>query len=171
MNEKNDSEQKNEPEASSNFEIKEDGPAKYRALMIKQQNMLMGVLGGIAASVVGNALWIGVFLVGYKIDFLVVGVGFFIGYGVKYLGKGIEPKFGYVAGIITLLSSLSAYFILGCILFSKGKHISFFSVFTYMNFRTAFYLLQGIIGPLDILFCLGAIGTAYYFSFKPIKEF
>jgi hypothetical protein len=171
MNEKNASEQKNESEAVSSFEIKEDGPAKYRALMIKKQNVLMGVVGGIAASIVGNALWIGVFLLGYKIDFLVVGVGFFIGYGVQYLGKGIEKKFGYVAGIITLLSSLSAYFILGCLLFSKGKHIPFFSVFTYMNFRTALYLLQGIIGPLDILFCLGAIGTAYYFSFKPIKEF
>jgi hypothetical protein len=173
MSEKNTPEQNknSEVEATLNFEIKEDGFAKYRDLMIKKQNMLMGILGGVGAAIIGNAVWIVIIQLGYKIDFLALGVGFFIAFGVKYLGKGIEPKFGYTAGVITLFSLLVAYFLIGCLLFAKGNHISFFSVFAHMNFTTAIYLLRGIIGALDVLFCLGSIGVAYYFSFKPLKEF
>jgi hypothetical protein len=171
MTENKPAEKKTEPEALSNFEIKEDGPAKYRELMRKNQKLPLGILGGIAGSIIGNAAWIGIFLLGYKIDFLALCVGFLIGYSVKYLGKGVEPKFGYAAGAIALFSTLAAYFLIGCILFAKGNHIAFFSVFTHMNVTTTLFLLKGVIGAFDVLFCLGAIGIAYYFSFKPLKEF
>jgi hypothetical protein len=133
--------------------------------------MTMGIAGGIGASVVGNAFWIGISLLGYKIDFLALCVGFFIGFCVKYFGKGLEPKFGYAAGAIALVSTLIAYFLLGCILFGKVNHLPFLSVFTHMNLTTALYLLRGVIKFGDVVFCLGAVGIAYYFSFKPLKEF
>jgi hypothetical protein len=98
-------------------------------------------------------------------------VGFFIGYSVKFLGKGLEPKFGYAAGAIAFIGILVTYFLLGCILFGKVNHIAFLSVFTHMNITTALYLLRGVIKFLDVIFCLGAVGIAYYFSFKPLKEF
>ncbi len=158
-------------EASLNFEIKEDGPAKYRELMRKNQKMPLGVLGGIAGAIIGNTVWIGIFLLGYKIDFLALCVGFFIGYSVRFLGKAVEPKFGYVAGGIALLNTFFAYFIIACILFAKVNHISFFAVFAHMNLTTALFLLKGVIGFLDVLFLLGASGLAYYYSFKPLKEF
>ena len=171
MNENKAAEQNCGPDTSSSFEIKEDGFAQYRELMTKKQNMTMGIIGGIAASIVGNAVWIGITLLGYKIDFLALCVGFFIGYSVKFLGKGIGPKFGYAAGTIAFVSTLIAYFLLGCILFGKVNHISFLSVFNHMNITTALYLLRGVIKFWDVIFCLGAVGIAYYFSFKPLKEF
>jgi hypothetical protein len=158
-------------EASLDFEIKEDGFAKYRDLMTKKQNMLMGVLGGVGAAIIGNALWVLLIQMGTKIDFLVLAVGFFIGFGVKYFGKGLNPKFGYAAGAITLVSVIITYFLISCSLFAKHENISFLAVFSHMNATTAFWLLRGIMKGLDLLFCLGAIGIAYYFSFKPLKEF
>jgi hypothetical protein len=172
MNEKKTEAQKMTTEASNCFEIKEDGFAKYRDLMLKSQRMPFGILGGLGASLVGNAVWIGILLLGYKIDFLVLCVGFFIGYSIRYFGKAIEPKFGYVAGAIAFVGTVAAYFIIGCILFVKVNHIAFFSVFAHMNFSMALFLMWKTLGHfLDILFCLGAVGIAYYFAFKPLKEF
>ncbi len=176
MSENKTPEQKSEPETTSTFEINEDGPAKYRELMKKRQSIPMGILGGIAASIIGNAIWIGVLLLGYKIDFLALCIGFFIGYSVKFLGKGLEPKFGYIAGAIALLSTLSAYFTIGCILFSKVNHIAFLSVFSHLDFTTALYLIRGAMGKgttefFNVIFTISSIGIAYYFSFKPLKEF
>jgi hypothetical protein len=157
-------------EASTSFEIKEDGFAKYRDLMLKKQNMLLGILAGIGAAIVANALWIGLIQLGQKIDFLVLAVGFGIAYAVRYFGKGVEPKFGYAAAAIAFVSIIITYFLIGCILFAKGKNLAFFSVFTYMNLTTALYLLRGIMKTLDVLFWFGAVGVAYYFAFKPLKE-
>jgi hypothetical protein len=171
MNDKQTADTKKVQEASLNFEIKEDGPAKYRELMRKNQKLPMGVVGGVAGALIGNAVWIGVFLIGYKIDFLALCVGFFIGYCVRYLGKGVEPKFGYAAGVIAFFSTMLAYFTIGCILFARVNHIGFLSVFTHMNVTTALFLIKGVIGFLDVLFLLGATGLAYYYSFKPLKEF
>jgi hypothetical protein len=130
----------------------------------------MGILAGVGAAIVANALWVVIIQLGQKIDFLVLGVGFAIAYAVKYFGKGIQPKFGYAAAAIAFVSILLTYFLIGCILFAKGKHLAFFSVFTYMNFTTAFYLLRGIMRTLDVLFWFGGVAVAYYFAFKPIKE-
>jgi|WetSurMetagenome_2_1015567.scaffolds.fasta_scaffold568469_1 hypothetical protein len=171
MEEKKTAPQKDSPEASLNFEIKEDGPAKYRELMRKSQKMTLGILGGIAGAIIGNMVWIGIFLAGYKIDFLALCVGFFIGYSVRFLGKAVEPKFGYVAGGIAFFNTLIAYFIIACLLFSKVNHISFFAVFTHMNLTTAMFLLKGVVGFLEVLFIGGATGLAYFYSFKKLKEF
>jgi hypothetical protein len=169
MNEKKQNDPKNDQEVSS-FEISDNGPAKYRELMLKNQKMSMAILGGIAAGIIGIIVWIGAFLIGYKIDLFALGVGYFIGFGSRYLGKAVEPKFGYVAGAIAFLFVFIGDEILGCLLFAKSTHVSIFSILSNLTPSTGFFVLKAVLGPVDILFWLAAIGLAYYFSFKPLKQ-
>lgn len=157
---------------SANFEISDDGFEKYKVLMKRRQNPNLGIVGGAGAAFAGIVVWTGVMqLTGYKLDWMALATGFLIGYATRFFGKAIEPSpCGYVAGGLALICSILGNLLTACILFSHIKKVSFFSLLAQLNPTSALYFLRAVIGPFDVIFCLGAIFLAYYFSFKKIKE-
>jgi hypothetical protein len=157
-------------ETSSVFEISEDGFQKYSRLMLKNQNFFMGIIGGLAAFIAGVGLWTGtMLLLSYKLDWMALGVGLMIGFSVRLLGKGVEWKFGIIGAILAFFGSISGNLLTACIIFSHGKSISLFSVILQLTPKTELYFLKAVIGPFDVIFCIGAILIGYYFAFKPLK--
>jgi hypothetical protein len=157
--------------ASSDFEVSDDGFEKYKVLMENRQNMAFGIAGGAGAAVVGTIVWAEVVqLTGYKLDWMALAIGFLIGYAIRFFGKAVAPSpYGYVAGALALCCSLTGNLLTACIMFSHIKKVSFFTLLTQLNLTSALYFLRAVIGPFDVIFCLGAIFLAYYFSFKRIK--
>lgn len=164
----------NKPHKASpaNFEVSDDGFEKYKTLMINRQNPVKGIAGGTGAAVVGIIVWTEIMqLTGYKLDWMALVMGFLIGYAIRFFGKAVEPSpFGYAAGILAFLSSITGNILTACIIFSHIKKVSLFSLLAQLNPASALYFLRAVIGPFDVIFCLGAIFLAYYLSFKKIKE-
>ena len=168
-NKKNGSAPKNS-ETSADFEIADNGFEKYSLLMKQQQTLGLGIVGGLIAFVVGLGAWTGIMLlVSYKLDWMALSVGLLIGFSIRLLGKGVEPVYGIVGGILAFMSSIAGNILTACIIFAHGKSISFLSVLQQLNIQTALYFLKAVVGPFDIIFCIGAILLGYYFAFKPLK--
>jgi hypothetical protein len=158
--------------SSTDFEISDDGFEKYKFQMKNRQNRFTGIMGGIGAAFIALIAWAGIMqLTGYKLDWMALATGYCIGYAIRFFGKAVEPSpFGYVAGALALLCSLAGNLLTACIIFSHIKKDSFLSLLMQLNVSSALYFLKAVIGPFDVIFCLGAIFLAYYFSFKKIKE-
>lgn len=165
-------EEKKTSTESESFEISDNGFEKYSRLMKKNQKFGIGIVFGIIAMIVGIIVWTGtMLLISYKLDWMALGVALLIGYSIRFFGKGVEPRFGITGAILAFIGSITGNLFTACIMFARGvKNHSFLLVVSQLNPGTAFYFLKAVIGPFDVIFCLGAMFIAYYFAFKPIKE-
>jgi len=170
MHDKKDIPEKKKSAASSDFEILENGFEKYSQLMKLKQNLVLGIAGGLGAMIVGIGFWTGAMLLtSNKLDFMALGVGLLIGYSIRTIGKGVEPSFGVIGAVLGFLSSIVGNILTACIIFAHGKNISLISVILQLNPNTALYFLKAVVGPFDVIFCIGAVLLGYYFAFKHLK--
>ena len=67
-----------------------------------EQNLLIALLAGIAAAVVGTIVWAAITVTtGYQIGYMAIAVGFIVGYAVR-LGNGIDKIFGVLGAALAL---------------------------------------------------------------------
>jgi hypothetical protein len=88
------------------------------------QNLQMGMLGGIIGATIGAAAWAGITVAtGYQIGWMAVGVGFLVGYGVRAMGNGISKQFGIVGAILALVGCLAGNLFSVCAAVSRQEDI------------------------------------------------
>jgi hypothetical protein len=132
-----------------------------------QQNFALAVPAGLAAAIVGAAVWAGVtFATQTKIGLIAVAVGFLVGYAIRVAGKGIDAKFG-------LLGALCAAFgwALGTVLSDVAflaQHVNrpFLDVLAQLGPNRITSLATDLAGPMDLLFLGIAVYEGHKFSFK-----
>lgn len=138
--------------------------------MRDQQNLAMGILGGLIAAIVGAALWATITaLTHYQIGWMAVGVGFLVGFGVRLLGKGMDQKFGVVGALFSLLGCLCGNLLVVCILVAKYQGIPLIELITRLDLPIIFDLMGKNFNPMDLLFYGIAVYEGYKFSFRPIS--
>jgi len=143
----------------------------YMNELRKEENLLMGLLMGFAASLVGAVLW-GVITVttGYQIGFMAIGIGLMVGFAVRFGGKGLSPVFGISGAILALLGCVvgNLFSVIGFIANEGG--ISVFDVLPLVDVETAILLLKESAQPMDFLFYAFAIYEGYRFSIRQVTE-
>lgn len=83
---------------------------------------------------------------------MAVGVGFLVGFAVRFGGKGIDPIFGYLGAILSLLGCLLGNLFSAMGFFAEVQSVSFFDVLGGLNVSLAVELLKVTFPPMDILF-------------------
>ena len=84
--------------------LTEEKIVQYREKLKLEQNLPMGIASGAGAATVGAAVWALVTVgTGYQIGWMAVGVGFLVGYSIRFFGKGIDPIFGVIGGAFIIL--------------------------------------------------------------------
>jgi hypothetical protein len=157
-------------EMESVFEVDQKDYSKYLSYCKSKENLVMAIIGGAIVSVVVIALWpVLVKLTGYKVGWMVLIQGFASGYAVKKLGKGISPGFGILAGIMTFLTWLAGNLLTACVIFSRIKNVSFFSILSNMDVPSAFDFLKAFLGPIDFLIGIAAVYAAYYLGYRRLQ--
>lgn len=148
--------------------------AKYEQFMrdVKsKQNLTLAVVGGFAASVVAAVLWaLLTYATNYKIGFAAVGVGFLVGYAVRFFGKGISPAFGIVGAVFALFGCVFGDFLATIIAASQIEGASASMIFTALLSSPGIVLeiLQESFSPMDLLFYGIAVYEGYKYSFLQI---
>ena len=127
------------------------------------ENLPLAVVGGLAASLIGAAVWALIAIItNYQIGWIAIGVGFLTGFAVKFLGRGVSPVFGVIG---------AAFALLGCVLGNLFTIVHFGTVETGMGFfellfaldlRTIVEVMTDSFQPMDALF----YGLALYAGFK-----
>jgi hypothetical protein len=124
------------------------------------------VLGGLIALVVGAGLWAAISsTTGMQIGWMAIGVGFLVGFAVRWLGRGTEPVYGYLGALLALIGCLLGNVLAYSIILARFEGVGalsyFFSVlptfgtFIFKNFQ-----------PIDLLFYALAMYQGYSFSFR-----
>jgi len=162
---------KKHADADAMFEVSDDGFEKYRELLLKKQNMRKGIMAGIAAAFLALVLWVPLMYYSHC-DYIwtLLAFGLIIGYAVRQFGKGITPKFGVNAAIISGVTMLICIVVTPYIFFSYDfgikQLLSIFGQFSHSVPR----LIMSMYMPINILFCIGTVIIAYVLSFKQVKE-
>ncbi|MBA4389054.1 MAG: hypothetical protein C0404_13820 [Verrucomicrobia bacterium] len=131
----------------------------------------MGIAGGLVAALVGAAVWAAVTIATkYQIGFMAVGVGFIVGYSVRFLGKGINNTFGIAGAILALGGCVLGNLATACGFVAAQESVPFTSIFftTLVNPSIALGLLKAMFSPMDLLFYAIAGYEGYRFSFREI---
>lgn len=130
-----------------------------------EQNFTMGLVGGIAAAVVGAVIWALITVTtNYQIGWMAVGVGFLVGYAVRMLGKGSDQKFGAAGAVIALLGCVAGNLLTVLIVVSRQENIGLTALFAGLTPALVVELLKETFQPMDLLFYGIAVYEAYKFS-------
>lgn len=166
--------QEDSQDAKEQAPVVEVDQARYQQLLNEiegNQNLQLGILGGIIAALIGATVWAVVTVVtGYQIGWLAVGVGFLVGYAVRISGKGISKIYGVVGAVLSLLGCLAGNLFSVCAILSKQEGIPFFDILTRLNPQIIMDLMTATFGIIDLLFYGIAIYEGYRFSFRRITE-
>jgi hypothetical protein len=96
-------------------------------------NLIMGLIGGGVAMLVSAIIWgVITYITEYQIGYMSIGVGFLVGFAVRYFGKGHSMIFGLSSAVMALIGC-----VLGNLLFFTGviareEGVSFLEVFFFL---------------------------------------
>lgn len=134
-----------------------------------QQNLFLGFVGGLGASLVGAALWMIVtVMTGYQIGWMAIGVGFLVGIAVRYAGKGIDMKFAVMGAGLALFGCLLGNLLAICQLIANDQQIPFMAIMQGLTPVVAAEILIATFTPIDLLFYGFALYQGYQFSTRQI---
>ncbi len=151
--------------------ITEEKILRYREKLLLEQNLSMGVAGGVGAALVGATIWATVTVAtGYQIGWMAVGVGFLVGYSVRFLGKGIEKMFGLVGGSLALVGCLLGNFFSMIGFAAKSEHMDVLDILSSIDYGLVPDIMIEAFSPMDLLFYGIAVYEGYRFSIRQITQ-
>ncbi len=147
-------------------------PAQTQELMAglrAEQNLVMGIVGGSLAAVVGAILWATVTVAtGFQIGWMAVGVGFMVGRTVGVLGRGVERPFGYAGAALSLCGCLIGNLLSVCVIVAQQQELALSFVLTHLNPAAIPELMAVTFHPMDLLFYGLAVYQGYRFAFRRV---
>ena len=151
--------------------IDEATAARVLSHMRIEQSLSRALVGGLVGAAVGAGVWAGITVAtGYQIGFMALGVGLLVGVLVRALGKGIDPVFGFVGGAFAILGCLTGNLLSGCSFLAVDQGIPFGTVVADLDPNMAWFILQVMFDPIDLLFYGIAIYEGYRFSFRQVTQ-
>ncbi len=136
-----------------------------------EQKLVMAMLAGLVAAVVGASLWAAVTVAtGFQIGWIAIGIGFAVGYTIRQVGKGIDQVFGVVAAGLSLLGCglgnlLSvAYFV------ADAESIPYVELLARLDLDVAIEIMTATFDPMDIVFYAIAVYFGYRSAFRELTD-
>ncbi len=164
-------ENQTEQPAESAPALTEDKILQYREKLKLEQNLPLGIAGGAAAAIVGAAVWALVTVgTGYQIGWVAVGVGFIVGYSIRFLGKGVDNIFAIVGGALALFGCLLGNFFSLVGFAAKSENVDVFSILFSIDYSLVPGIMIESFSPMDLLFYGIAAYEGYKFSIRQITE-
>jgi hypothetical protein len=136
-----------------------------------EQNLGMGVVGGLMGMVIGAVLWAVITVVtDYQIGWMAIGVGFLVGLGVQLLGKGLSSSFGVAAAVLAGVGCLLGNFLVIIGFVSQEFGLTYGEIFAELDGATMVELMTATFQPMDLLFYGLAIYTGYRGGFRKMTQ-
>jgi hypothetical protein len=142
---------------------------RYMQGLRDQQNLVAALLGGVATSAVGAALWAVItYLSGYKFGIMAIVLGFLVGKVVLKVGRGIDIQFRIIGAVLALISCLAGDGLAYCISLAKYQGVSIMSVFSQVQSAGLIWFFKTIIDGGDLIFYAIAVYEGFRFSAKKL---
>ena len=98
-----------------------------------QPNLFMGLVGGVIAMLASAIVWGAItYFTEYQIGWMAIGVGFLVGFAIRFFGRGKTITFGISGAVLALIGC-----VLGNLLFYSGiiareEGVSFLEIFFFL---------------------------------------
>jgi hypothetical protein len=136
-----------------------------------EQNLPMGITGGLLAALTGAAVWAVITAyTNFQIGWMAVGVGFLVGYAVRYLGKGIDKVFGMTGALFSLLGCAAGNFFSVILAAANNENISFLEMLSSVDLNAVIEIMAMTFHPMDLLFYGIAVYQGYKIAILPITD-
>ncbi|MBC9032746.1 hypothetical protein IAG41_10120 [Sphingomonas sp. JC676] len=147
--------------------LEEMGHDEAVAHMRARQNFALAVPAGLAAAVVGAALWAGfVYVTHYQLGLIAVAVGALVGYAVRVAGNGIDQKFGILGAACAALGWLLGTVMVDVAMVAQLADISFLDALGRLDLSNIATLVMEASDAMDLLFFAIAVWEGYKFAFR-----
>jgi len=136
-----------------------------------QQNLVGGLVAGLAASFAGAAVWAGVTVAtGYQIGWMAIGIGFLVGIAIRTVGKGLDKVFGILGAVLALLGCAVGNLLAVCGIVAQQESMPFLEVLSRLNPTLVQELMVATFSPMDVLFYGIAVYEGYKLSFRQLTH-
>lgn len=96
-------------------------------------NYILGLIAGGVAMLVGAALWGAItYFTQYQIGYMSIGLGFLVGFAVRFFGKGHSLIFGLSSAVLSLIGCVLGNFLFYVGAISREENASFLEVFFFL---------------------------------------
>jgi hypothetical protein len=156
--------------------IRELDPVKVQAFqeqIQEEQNLLMGILAGGAAALLGAVLWAGIsYATGSQLAWVAIGVAILVGWSVRQLGRGIDTIFGIIGAVLAMASCLLGNILSITVLIAQDLETPLTEVLAYLLNSPAesFELYISFFSPIDLLFYAFAAYYGYRYSIRQLTR-
>ena len=136
-----------------------------------EQNFSLGIILSILTGTVGAILWALITVITkFQIGYMAIAIGAAVGFTMRYIGKGIDQKFGIAGAIIAVLSCAlgNLLSIIGFIAESEG--LSYFQTMLYMDYSYIPQIMKESFRFMDLLFYGFAAYEGYRFAFRVFQK-
>ena len=128
-------------------------------------NLVMGLVGGAVAMLVSAVLWgVITYVTQYQIGYMAIGLGFLVGFAVRYFGRGHSLIFGLSSAVLSLLGCALGNFLFFTGAIAREEGAAFFDVFLFLLTTPAAVIEVFMVTfeIIDLLF----YGIAAYVGFR-----
>jgi hypothetical protein len=144
---------------------------RIKQRLFQQQNVSLATIAGFVAALLGAGIWTGVTVATkYQIGYMAIGVGFLVGFAVRYFGKGLVPLYGYVGGGLSLFGCVLGNFMTTCVFVGQDQSIPLLQILSNMTPSLAGEILKVSFQPMDLLFYGIAVYAGYQYSFRTLTD-
>jgi hypothetical protein len=160
-----------QPELQKTPQVDQIGLENYLRRLRNEQNLPLGIVGGLVAMLIGAGIWAGIaVMTDYRIGWIAIGVGFIVGMGVRLLGKGLDTSFGLVGGFLAGLGCLLGNFFIILTAISREFNVSILQVLISFDLATDIELMIETFEIIDLLFYGLAIYAGYRYAFRRVSQ-
>jgi len=161
------------PQPVEQLVFDEDGFRAYILKLKEEQNLVLAIIVGGAAALLGAILWaIQTVITDYQIGILAIGIGLLVGFAVRLAGKGFDRIYGILAGLLSLLGIIAGNVFTVWYYVAEELGISIFET-AFELMLDPLLILQILVETftlIDLVFYALAIYYAYRTAFRKISQ-
>jgi hypothetical protein len=136
-----------------------------------EQNLMMGVLAGLVAAVLGAAIWAtATIATGQQIGWLAIGIGFLVGAAVGMVGKGIDRKFGFAGAALALVGCALGNLFTVAYFIAQADGTPYFELLARLDLESILEIMIVAFDPMDLLFYAFAAYFGYRYALREVTE-
>ena len=136
-----------------------------------EQSLAMGVSAGLIAAIAGAAAWgVVTAYTGNQVGWMAIGVGFMVGFAVRVAGKGIDPAFGVVSAVLSMLGCVLGNLWTMTYFIAAKQGVPFLKAVSQLNPEIAVNIMVSTFNYMDVVFYGLALYFGYKYGFRRITE-
>lgn len=153
--------------------MSEELPLEEKIIQQQRKNQDLGyaIIGGISAALIGAALWAVITVsTGYQIGYMAIGIGFLVGFAVRFFGSGVDIQYRVIGAACALLGCMLGNLFSQVWFIAEAESLTYMQTLSLLTFDFIGVIYKETFSFMDVLFYGIAVYEGYRFSVKEVSD-